>query len=53
MISILWIVMIVLCVLWLLGFGLHIGGALIHVLLVAAILLIWNVFFAYRSPRVP
>jgi hypothetical protein len=35
----LWTVLIVLFVLWLLGFSLHIGGGLIHLLLVVALIL--------------
>ena len=39
----LWTIFAVLIVLWLLGFGLHIGGGLIHALLVVAlIVLVWN-----------
>jgi len=33
----LWTILIVLLVLWLLGFSLHFGGALIHLLLVVAL----------------
>jgi hypothetical protein len=33
----LWTALIVLCVLWLLGFSLHVGGGLIHLLLVVAL----------------
>ena len=33
----LWTVLVVLFVLWLLGFSLHIGGGLVHVLLVVAL----------------
>lgn len=33
----LWTIAVILLVLWLLGFLLHVGGALIHLLLVAAI----------------
>jgi len=36
----LWTIIIVLFVLWLLGFGLKIGGKLIHVLLVIALVTI-------------
>jgi hypothetical protein len=38
MLNILWGVVVVMFVLWLLGFTLHIGGALIHLLLVAALI---------------
>lgn len=37
MINILWGVAVILIVLWLLGFSLHVGGGLIHLLLVAAL----------------
>lgn len=35
--NLLWTVIVVLFVLWLLGFILHFGGALIHILLVIAL----------------
>ncbi len=38
MLNILWGVAVLMLVLWLLGFGLHIGGALIHLLLVFAVI---------------
>ena len=38
--NILWLVVVVLVVLWLLGFVLHIAGGLIHLLLVVAVILI-------------
>lgn len=51
--SILWTVVVVLVVLWLLGFVLHIGGALIHLLLVVAlIVLLYNLFVGRRRSRV-
>jgi Family of unknown function (DUF5670) len=34
------IIIIVLVVMWLLGFGIHIGGSLIHLILVVAVL-VW------------
>jgi hypothetical protein len=36
----LWTVFIVLLVLWLLGFSLHIGGSLIHLLLVVGLVVL-------------
>ena len=36
----LWTIFIVLLILWLLGFSLHIGGALIHLLLVVAVVVL-------------
>ena len=40
MAGILWAIISVLFVLWLLGFLLHIGGGLIHLLLVLAIIMV-------------
>ncbi|MDB5723317.1 MAG: family rane protein [Novosphingobium sp.] len=34
----LWTIAVILLVLWLLGFAIHIGGGLIHILLVLAII---------------
>jgi Family of unknown function (DUF5670) len=36
----LWTIVVVLIVLWLLGFGFHIAGGLIHLLLVAALVIL-------------
>lgn len=36
----LWTVFVILVVLWLLGFGLHVGGGLIHLLLVIAVVVL-------------
>ena len=36
----LWTIVVVLFILWLLGFGLHIGGGLIHLLLVVALVVV-------------
>ena len=48
--SILWTVVVVLVVLWLLGFILHVGGALIHLLLIVAlIVLLYNLFVGGRA----
>jgi hypothetical protein len=39
----LWTIFVILLVLWLLGFSLHIGGSLIHIILViAVVVLIFN-----------
>jgi len=48
--GILWTIVVVLVVLWLLGWlGLHIGGGLIHLLLiVAVIVLLYNLFVGRR-----
>jgi hypothetical protein len=46
----LWTVFAILLILWLLGFGFHVGGSLIHlVLVVAAILLVINLLTGRRS----
>ncbi len=43
MINLIWTVIVVLFVLWLLGFVLHFGGAFIHIaLVVALVLLVYN-----------
>jgi hypothetical protein len=38
--AMLWTIALILIILWLLGFSIHIGGALIHLLLVAAVIVI-------------
>lgn len=40
MASLLWTIIVVLFVLWLLGFAMHIAGGLIHLLLIVALVLI-------------
>jgi len=46
----LWTIFVVLLVLWLLGFTLHVGGALIHLILVIAlIMLIYNLIVGRRT----
>jgi uncharacterized protein DUF5670 len=51
MASILWAIVVVLLVLWLLGWlAFHIGGGLIHILLViAVIVLLYNLFVGRRA----
>ncbi len=45
----LWTILVVLLILWLLGFSLHIGGALIHLLLViAVVVLVFNLVSGRR-----
>ncbi len=45
----LWSILVVLLILWLLGFGLHVGGGLIHLLLVVAVVvLIYNLVTGRR-----
>jgi hypothetical protein len=46
----LWTIFVILVVLWLLGFTLHIGGGLIHILLVVAVVvLIFNLISGRRG----
>jgi len=40
MASLLWLIIVVFFVLWIVGFALHFGGGLIHLLLVIAVVLI-------------
>jgi hypothetical protein len=35
-----WVIVAVLMILWLLGFGLHVAGSLIHLLLVVAVVVL-------------
>ena len=52
MAGILWAIIVVLFVLWLLGFALHFGGGLIHlVLVIAVVLIIFNILTG-RGARV-
>jgi len=46
----LWTIFAILVILWLLGFGFHVGGGLIHLLLViAVVVLVWNLIAGRRS----
>jgi hypothetical protein len=46
----LWTIFVVLAILWLLGFSLHVGGGLIHLLLVVAlVMLVINLVSGRRS----
>lgn len=46
----LWTIFVVLLLLWLLGFGFHVGGALIHLLLViAVVVLVINLISGRRT----
>lgn len=48
----LWTIFAVLLVLWLLGFAMEIGGGLIHILLVLAVLtIVFNLFGRRRGVR--
>jgi len=45
----LWTIFVILVILWLLGFSFHIGGGLIHILLViAVIVLVYNLLTGRR-----
>jgi uncharacterized membrane protein YtjA (UPF0391 family) len=47
--KLLWTVLVVLLVLWLLGFSMHVGGGLIHILLVVAlVVLVFNLITGRR-----
>ena len=46
----LWTIIVILGILWLLGFSFHVGGGLIHLLLViAVVVLIFNLLTGRRS----
>lgn len=46
----LWTIIVILFILWLLGFSFHIGGSLIHLLLViAVVVLIYNLITSRRA----
>ena len=46
----LWTIFVVLLILWLLGFGFHVGGGLIHLLLViAVVVLVINLITGRRT----
>lgn len=46
----LWTIFVVILVLWLLGFSMHVGGGLIHLLLVLAlVVLVFNLLAGRRS----
>ena len=50
MVSLIWTIVVVLFVLWLLGFALQFGGSLIHLLLVLAIIgIIYNLLVGRRA----
>jgi hypothetical protein len=52
MAGLIWGVIVVLFVLWVLGFAIHVGGGLIHILLlIALVLLVFNVLTG-RGARV-
>ena len=46
----LWTIAVILFVLWLLGFSMHVGGGLIHALLVIALVVfVYNLLIGRRS----
>ena len=46
----LWTILVVLLILWLLGFSLHIAGGMIHILLViAVVILVFNLISGRRT----
>jgi hypothetical protein len=51
MAGLLWALIVILAVLWLFGFVVvHVAGPLIHLLLIIAlVLLVWNLFFGART----
>ena len=52
MAGLIWTIIVVLFVLWLLGFAIHIGGSLIHLLLVIALVLLVFNLITGRGARV-
>lgn len=50
MVSVIWTVVVVLFVLWLLGFSLQVAGGLIHLLLILAIIgIVYNLLVGRRA----
>ena len=52
MVGILWTIISILFVLWIIGFALHVGGGLIHLLLVVAVVLFVFNLITGRGARV-
>jgi hypothetical protein len=50
--NLIWTLIVILVVLWLLGFLLHIGGGLIHLILVVAVILLVINLLTGRGARV-
>jgi hypothetical protein len=45
-----WAIIVLLFIFWVIGFSIHLGGALIHILLVLVVIgIIYNLFFANRG----
>lgn len=52
MAGLLWTIIVILFILWIIGFALHVGGGLIHIILViCVILIVWNLLTG-RGARV-
>ncbi|HEY9753090.1 MAG TPA: lmo0937 family membrane protein [Coleofasciculaceae cyanobacterium] len=50
MLNLIWTAVVVLFILWLLGFAVHIGGGLIHLLLVLALIgIVYNLLIGQRA----
>ena len=52
MAGLLWTIIVILFVLWLIGFAVHLGGGLIHLLLVVALILFVVNLLTGRGARV-
>jgi hypothetical protein len=52
MLSILWTIIVVLFILWLLGFLFHVGGTLIHIILLVVVVLVIVNLLTGRGARV-
>lgn len=52
MAGILWAIIVILFLFWLIGFAVHIGGGLIHLVLVIAVVLLIINLFSGRGARV-
>ena len=50
--GLIWTIIVVLFVLWLIGFAVHIGGGLIHLLLVVALIMLVYNLVTGRGARV-
>ncbi len=49
MLNLIWTAVVVLVILWLLGFSIHVGGSLIHILLVLALIgIVYNLLIGRR-----
>lgn len=48
--NLLWLIIVVLVIMWLAGFAMHVGGGIIHLLLVIAVILIIFRLLTGRKP---